>query len=214
MSKLAYTLLAFCGVILCGFPALECVEAELPEPYCSINILPFDEHGWFNNHQQLKQCIQEKPIYTVIEVGSWLGSSTRFIAKQLPPGARLYAIDTWKGSPEENVHMQDPRLPTLFQSFLSNVMHESLEQIIIPLRMDSVEAANAMNVKADLIYLDASHDAASVYRDIMAWYPHLKEGGTFCGDDWIWYSVREGAWRAAAELNLNIVNNESFWRFE
>lgn len=50
--------------------------------------------------------------------------------------------------------------------------------------MRSVEAAKALDVMADLINIDAAHDYKSVKEDILAWYPHLKEGGIMCGDDW------------------------------
>ncbi len=184
----------------------------MPEPYCSIQDLPFDNQGWFWNGKQLESCILEMKPKVVIEVGSWLGSSTRFIAQRLPKEGKLYAVDTWQGSGDEELHQKDPRLPYLYQLFLSNVKHAGLTNIIVPIRMDSIEASKALNVKADLIYIDAGHDTESVYNDIMAWLPHLKKGGIFCGDDWMWYSVRLAVERAAKELNCKIYVEEAFWR--
>lgn len=169
--------------------SLHGIAQNIPEPYCSINDLPFDSQGWFINERQMGACLHELQPTTVIEVGSWLGSSTRFIAERLPKGAKLYAVDTWLRSPDEEVHMQDARLPFLFQLFLSNVKHAGLTDVIIPIRMTSIEASKALNINADLIYIDASHDTESVYNDIMAWLPHLKKDGIFCGDDWGWPSV-------------------------
>lgn len=186
---------------------------EMPEPYASVQDLPFDGQGWFVNERQMDECIKICSPKTVIEVGSWLGTSTRFIATRLPKGSKLYAVDTWLGSPAEDVHMKDPRLPYLYQLFLSNVKHAGLTDLIIPIRMESVEASKALKVQADLIYIDAAHDADSVYRDIMAWYPHIKKEGIFCGDDWGWESVRQGVTRAANELGLSIDGNGNFWRF-
>jgi predicted O-methyltransferase YrrM len=65
--------------------------AEIPEPYRSINDLPFDKQGWFSNGAQLKAIIAAKSPKTVIEVGSWLGTSTRFIASHLPKKGIVYA---------------------------------------------------------------------------------------------------------------------------
>jgi len=187
--------------------------AEMPEPYRSIRDLPFDGHGWFTNQSHIDALLSQHKPMTVIEVGSWLGSSARFMAERLPEGGKLYAVDTWKGSPLEDIHMRDPRLPHLYQLFLSNVKHAGLTNVIIPIRMDSVEASKALDVQADFIYLDAAHDAESVYQDIIAWYPHLKDGGVFCGDDWGWGSVQEGVIRAADELNLTITQYGWFWKF-
>ncbi len=183
------------------------------EPYDSIEDLPFDSHGWFGNGDNLEKIINEKQPQVVIEVGSWLGLSTRFIAGNIPEGAKVYAVDTWRGSPQESVHLQDPRLPYLYQLFLSNVKHAGLADKIIPIRMDSLEAAKALKVKADLIYIDASHDTASVLADILHWYPHLKPDGVMCGDDWFWDTVRLAVQICARKFDKNIYSNGNFWCF-
>jgi len=36
----------------------------------------------------------------------------------------------------------------------------------------------------DFIYIDADHNYASVMQDIIMWYPKLKVGGVFSGDDY------------------------------
>jgi hypothetical protein len=185
----------------------------LPEPYQSIKDLPFDPHGWFVNTDSLGKILLEQQPRVVIEVGSWLGLSTRFIAHHIPVEGKVYAVDTWLGS-DEAAHHQDPRLPYLYQLFLSNVKHARLTHKIIPIRMRSLEAAQALDVKADLIYIDAAHDEENVYLDIMAWYPHLTFNGVICGDDWGWESVRKGVIRAASELNRTIYATGNFWRFE
>lgn len=182
------------------------------EPYNSINILPFDSHGWFGNAEQLKTCFNEKPVATVIEVGSWLGCSTRFLGSSIKKGGKVYAVDTWLGSSEAE-HEKNPRLSYLYQQFLSNVKHAGLTDIIVPVRMTSLEAAKALNVKADLIYIDAAHDTKSVLEDILAWYPHLNENGIMCGDDWTWQSVQAAVIQAADQLDKSIYSSGNFWRF-
>lgn len=205
MRKLFALLCLFCTPLL----------ADMPEPYRSIHDLPFDGQGWFYNADQLRPVLEAKKPMTVIEIGSWLGTSTRFIASHMPEGGVLYAIDTWLGTPGERPHMDDPRLPFLYQLFLSNVKHAGLTNKIVPVRMTSMEASRSLNLKADLIYIDGAHDTISVYNDIMAWYPHLKEGGIMCGDDWFWWpSVRSGVTQAARVLNRNVIGSENFWSFE
>lgn len=188
----------------------------LPEPYASVEILPFDGHGWFcpPNQEALDAAIHRISPNVVVEVGCWLGSSTRFIAERVKPGAKVYAVDHWLGSVE---HQQMPdgisHLPTLYQQFLSNVIHKKLTDVIVPVRMSSKEAFYNLDVEADLIYIDASHDAQSVYEDIVMWAKKLSPKGEIYGDDYSWPSVREGLYRAAGELNAKV---ESFggqaWR--
>lgn len=186
--------------------------AELPEPYASIKVLPFDNDSHFINSSQLEDCFRENHIETVIEVGSWLGGSTRFFAQHAQ--GKVYAVDTWLGSTDELWMMNDHRTPNMYQHFLSNVIHAGLTDKIIPVRMRSLEAAHALDIQADLIYIDASHDEASVFSDIIAWSSHLNEGGILCGDDWLTMgSVKRAVIRAAETLNKEIVVSENFWRF-
>lgn len=190
-------------------------ESRMPEPYRSVRNLPFDEHGWFNNGKMVEECLKIKPAKIVIEVGSWLGLSTRFIARILPKNGIVYAIDTWLGSEE---HLKNPELtskiPHLYQTFLSNAKHAELTEKIVPIRMASLEAAEALNVEGDLIYIDASHEEEDVYNDIIAWYPHLSKGGILCGDDWNAHSVKSGVMQAAITLKLGIKYWDRFWLLE
>ena len=182
-------------------------------PYDLINSLPFDGSGFFINQKPLDELLKSRPFYKAVEIGSWLGMSTRFIAQRLAPEGKLYAIDTWKGTSGETWHEQDARLSYLYQLFLSNVKHEQLTDIIIPVRMESLEAAMALNIKADLIYIDAAHDTKSVFNDIIAWYPHLEPDGIMCGDDWEWETVKIAVTSAAQILGKQVYSEGYFWRY-
>jgi predicted O-methyltransferase YrrM len=188
-------------------------DSMLAEPYRSISDLPFDGDGWFVNADPIQDILILEQPKVAIEVGSWLGLSTRFIAENMTENAKLYAIDTWLGSSDEPIQTEDPRAPYLYQLFLSNIKHANLTQKIIPIRMKSLEAAKALNVQADFIYIDAAHNEESVYQDILAWYAHLNKHGVICGDDWSWDSVQKGVLAAAAMLNLAIFAQDNFWRF-
>lgn len=196
--------------------SLSAENQQLCEPYASIRDLPFDGHGWFANQEPLKYLLQMKSAKTIIEVGSWLGLSTRFLAENQVPEGKVYAVDTWRGPENEPYYMyeQAHRLPHLYQQFLSNVKHAKLTHKIIPVRMSSLEAAEALDVQADLIYIDASHDTKSVLEDIFAWNNHLIEGGYLCGDDWLWPTVQVAVCQAAAILNKKVGIAGNFWWFE
>ena len=53
--------------------------------------------------------------------------------------------------------------------------------------MLSLDGAKTLtNIKADFIYIDASHYYKDVIDDLNAWHPFLNENGIICGDDWDW----------------------------
>ena len=190
-------------------------QTQMPEPYTSIRVLPFDSHGWYSNQKPIKKLIKGRKIQTVVEVGSWLGSSTRHIASLLPKKGKVYAVDHWLGSTEHQGGQSawNPALPHLYQQFLSNVIHQNLTDKIVPLRMSSLEAAQCLKEQTfDMVYLDASRDTESVYKDLRAWFPFVKGRGVLCGDDWTWTSVVAAVEKFAAEEHLEIDHNENFWQ--
>jgi predicted O-methyltransferase YrrM len=196
--------------------------SEVPEPYCSLKeILPYDESGWYINAAPMEKILKENNVKVVIELGSWLGQSTRHIAQNLPQGGIIFAVDHWLGSAEIQLSLSH-LLPFLYDQFLSNVIHTHLTDKIIPVKMTTLEAAEEFKVRQilpDLVYVDASHDEISVYADLEAYYPLVRGHGILCGDDWGWggeasgLPVRKAVERFARENHLTIVvTNGWFWR--
>ncbi len=179
--------------------------------YDYVNPIPVDLHSWFNNQNGLERLFANHQIQTVIELGSWAGGSTVYFAHAVGKEGKVFAIDTWQGSSTEEAHKKDSRLDYLYQLFLSNMKHSGCEEIVIPIRMTTNEAALALNIKADLIYVDADHTTDQVYADIVNWYPHLNPKGVMCGDDWGWKSVRKGVKKAAKVLGKQIETEGQLW---
>lgn len=200
---------------LCLIHVVSCNAEPLPEPYASIKVLPFDGHNFYYNGEQMANVFRAYQIKIAVEVGVWLGGSVRHIAQLLPEGGKVYAIDHWKGSIEHQAGKSHhhPAVSYLYQQFLSNVIHAGLTDKIIPVRMDSLEAAKALDIRPDLVYIDAAHDEESVYNDLVAWFPLVKGHGVLCGDDY--RTVEPAVKRFAAENNLTIVYaGGSFWKYD
>ena len=179
-------------------------ESELPPPYNSIEIMPFDNGGWFFNAIEFENIFKNYNIKTVIEVGSHFGLSARFIASHLPKDGKLFAVDHWAW------------FPHCYEQFLSNTIHAGLTYVITPIRMDSLSAASYFQnlndpILPDLIYIDASHDTNSVYQDLMAWFPLVQERGILCGDDWTFEEVQIAVNRFAKEKSMEIEASGNFW---
>lgn len=189
--------------------------AGFPPPYDTVKLLPFNPQGWYRNGPSMEWLIKRGNVKVVIEVGSWLGLSTRHIAKTIPEGGVVYAVDHWLGSPNENNSAFD--MANLYRQFLSNVIHENLTHKIIPMRMSSGEAARILKIKPDLVYIDATHDYNSVYCDLVMWFPFVKGHGVLCGDDYFWAHehphggpVKRAVDTFARENNL-IVRDDGQW---
>lgn len=140
---------------------------------------------WFNYSQLYDRFAEECTNNSVIvEVGSWVGRSICYLGVELinrNKTPKVYAVDTWLGSQEHNNHtiLKDD---ALYNTFLKNIA--PLGGLIAPVRLDSISAAAIFEDSSiDFLFLDASHQYEDVKRDIVAWYPKIKPGGTFAGHD-------------------------------
>jgi len=186
-----------------------------PEVYEQIEPLPLLIRGWVRHEQIFDALLAERQFNTVVEVGVWFGYLTTYLAPKLPKTSRYFAIDHWKGSEEHQTGTEQGYLKNLFQQFLSNMIHTGLQDKVIPVRLSSIVAAKKfkeLNIKADLIYLDAAHDYASVLQDLYVWSPLLAEQGVLCGDDWTWESVRLAVQYFAEKQGFTIFASGGFWR--
>ncbi len=182
-------------------------------------LLPLKLEGWFNheNRETLSQVIFHKKVKKVLEVGSWLGLSTSFIASLLPEDGVVFAVDHFEGSLEHKMdHYKE--LPTLYQQFLSNMVHTNSYKKVKPIRACSKDAAKLVHETFDLIYIDASHDEASVYEDLCVWEKKLTFHGILCGDDYYWIdpetkkeSVKRAVVQFAKERGLLLHAGRRFW---
>ena len=188
----------------------------MAEPYRSLKVLPPLLHGWMNeaNARHLEHLIGKNKPKVIIELGTWLGKSAMFMAEKAGTDTVIYCIDHWYPQEVDNIPELEKLLPTLYQQFLSNVVHKGLTQQIVPCRMWTAEAARALDIKADLVYVDASHEEPDVYHDVSEFYKKLNPGGVICGDDYDWKSVQAGVDRAAKELDFKVQNDEGFWYVE
>lgn len=165
--------------------------------------------GWSSDKgflQAYKKFIREEASETepslIVEVGSWKGKSTAFAATEIIWSNKpitMYAIDTWEGSDEE-AHKVDKYIQdgTLFPLFMANLQPvwawEDLNErhILKALRGDSSTLANTfLDNSIDLLVLDGDHSFDGVRKDITAYWPKVKQGGTIVFDDYNWSGVHE-----------------------
>lgn len=137
---------------------------------------------------------------TYVEIGSYLGASSCFIAsgiKNSGKTARLFCVDTWG-----NDGMSEGRRDT-YNDFLKNTA--SFEDIIVPLRGKSDTIAKCFDKEIDFLFIDAGHDYEDVKADVLAWFPKLRAGAQVVFHDIGW---AEGVQQVVKEQVLQVAYNE------
>ena len=211
-------------------PIRQLLHSRSPYAGFPLEEYPEDLQGWHSRHPMIKQVIEETLPELVIEVGSWKGGSAIYMGELMQrhhlQGA-IVCVDTWLGALEFWDDHNDPEryqalkhrfgYPTVYYQFLANVIHHDLQDVIVPFPQASCIAARwfaTHRVKADLIYVDASHDEPDVAADLRAYWPLVKEGGIMFGDDYdeFWPGLVRAVQVFANEEGVEIEEQEGFWK--
>lgn len=173
-----------------------------------------DPAGWLcGASRRLLDEVLNDQTKVVIELGSWLGLSSRFIARKAP-NATVFCVDHWKGSQEHKHVKHSFKLPTLWETYCVNCW--DFKGQIIPIKgstLDGMDYLYALGIAADVIYIDASHEYEDVLKDIkkaVGYWPDAH----IVGDDWAWSGVQAAVNMAARELNKTVhVEGKKSWKF-
>ena len=177
--------------------------------------LPLDLQGWNSTAPVFKELVTDVKPLVILEVGSWKGASAihmAHICKELGLVTKIYCVDTWLGAKEfwtmttpERDLMLKHGYPQVYYQFLSNVIHEGVDEMIVPIPATSSVGASLVP-QADLIYIDASHEYEDVKRDIEYYWKRLRKGGVMFGDDY-GNTVFPGVKKAVDEWDFAVTNN-------
>jgi|SRR5581483_2938471 len=206
-------------------PLLKRIHQVSPYEDFDFQKWPLDLTGWGSETPIFLQLIESLRPKLIIEVGSWKGGSAitmATIANRLNLPTEIVCVDTWLGALEFWTDHSDKEryqalelkngYPTVYYQFLANVCHKEVQNRIIPFPQTSIIAARwfqIAGIKAELIYIDASHDEDDVFLDILQYWDSLCDGGIMLGDDYQWRGVYKAAHRAAAALGGTIKPDES-----
>lgn len=120
-----------------------------------------------------------------VEIGVLRGDYSKVILENWKYGT-VYLIDTWRHLPNYiDMNGQDDRYHyDCLLNTCENIKPWQDRAHII--RMDSPAAAKLFpDEYFDFIYIDADHAYDAVVKDLTMWWPKIKKGGLFCGDDYI-----------------------------
>jgi predicted O-methyltransferase YrrM len=180
--------------------------------------------GWNGDSPLLPMLVAEVKPKLIVEVGSWMGQSSINLAKAIKSlnlDCTLICVDTWLGSIE---HWQDPNIkpmlnlkhgrPDFYDTFLSNVKAAGVDDVVVPVSMPSLVAANYLKgakLNADLIHLDGSNEQFDVFHDLVNYWDLLNPGGMCFSDDWNWTQVQEAIKAFCAQTGTPVINQNIHW---
>jgi hypothetical protein len=144
---------------------------------------PLELQGWNPAEQLYTRLAETVNAQFIIEVGTWKGMSASYLASYLKSrrSGVLLCVDTWLGTltswtrrgtskkfnPSLNLHLKHG-YPSVYFSFLSNMVHLNLTEYVVPFPVPSRIAAQFLaeepRYKADLIHIDAAHE----YQDVVS----------------------------------------------
>lgn len=113
----------------------------------------------------------------IVEIGSWKGRSTVWLASGARlSGQRVYAVDR---------HVESREAPgaQTFDTFMANIRGAGVEEVVTPLVMSSVDAANRVEGGVEVLFIDGDHTDAGARADVEIWVPRLVDGGVILMHD-------------------------------
>jgi len=169
--------------------------------------------NWFTYPELYRKMVNQFPSGSkFVEVGSWKGKSSAFMAVEIANSKKdieFTCIDTWEGSVE---HQGQKDLHQLYDVFIENM--QPIEDYYKPFRLPSLEAVHQFEDRSlDFVFIDASHEYEDVKQDICAWMPKVKYGGVIAGHDY--YLEQEnyfpGVKKAVDECVTGFEAEENCW---
>ncbi|MDO8514980.1 MAG: class I SAM-dependent methyltransferase [bacterium] len=116
----------------------------------------------------------------VVEIGSFMGKSTAYLASGLRDGhgGKVIAIDPHLGETGTKW-----KFSSTWKQFNKNIRNLNLETLVNPVRKTSENAHKNWDKKINLLNIDGLHDYENVKLDLKLWLPHLKNDGVLVCHD-------------------------------
>lgn len=177
--------------------------------------------NWFNYQDVYKKMVEmAKPNSHFVEVGSWKGRSSVFMAVEIINSIKKIqfdCVDTWEGSIE---HTENNSVinRTLYDEFLLNI--KPVSNVIRPIQKLSLDAAkDYADESLDFVFIDASHEYEDVLNDIRAWMPKIKSGGWIAGHDYVegrkyWEGVYDAVNEYFKEIPFQTMSHCDAWLYQ
>jgi predicted O-methyltransferase YrrM len=133
-------------------------------------------------------CYMQETIGDVVEIGSWQGRSTTFLARAVKESenGNFYAIDHFEGNVgKEELYKVRGSLSNLKSSFRDNIARFKLDDTVRLFDMVNTEAAKKLGENTvRFLFIDGDHTKKGVEKDIELFFPRLVKGSIVVFDDY------------------------------
>lgn len=152
--------------------------------------------------------------FTWVELGSWTGKSAAYCVVELIKTNKkfnFYAVDTWQGA-EEHQELEIVKQDLLYDTYLKNI--SPIQKYITNYREFSFDAANRFaDNSIDFCYVDADHSYEGVKKDLKSWWPKIRSGCYFAGDDYTkgWPGVQKAVQEFFNEKDIKVKKIGRCW---
>ncbi len=173
--------------------------------------------GWLTDNEGellynlAKSC---KGDGVIVEIGSWKGKSTIWLAKGSKAGNKLkvYAVDPHTGSSE---HREMYGKVWTFEEFRRNIKDARVDDIVIPVLKTSEQATKFFDEPVEFIFIDGAHEYQLVKLDFELWFPRLIDGGIIAFHDTTWSAgpkevAKEYVYKSEHFRNAGLVGSITF----
>ena len=162
---------------------MTCASSSADDAFAAALAAIADVDGWLTSDQarRLWDCAGSlPPSSSIVEIGSFHGRSTIVLARARPEDVELVAIDPHAGGdryPQTSRSKPDEGQQD-FVAFHANLRRAGVESRVRHIRLDSLDALDAVGEPVDLLFIDGAHRYQPVRADIERWGARVAPGGT------------------------------------
>ena len=187
-------------------PARDIYKAQILEKDFSQDWFTSNIPNWLLTFEEYQ--FADKDQIEALEIGSFEGCSSAFIAQQLET-VNLTCVDTWEGSDE---HQGTEYADTIEQKFDNNMREFSGKFVKFKGTSFSFFQTCKTNNIYDFIYLDGSHRVDDVIVDAVKSFELLKVGGVMILDDYHWKYYPKASDNPCSAINAFLQIKKGYYR--
>lgn len=163
------------------------------------------KNGWLSKEKfdWFEKIINETMPLNIVEIGTFYGMSAislGMVANNKMISPKVYAIDAWSADASlegTNDKLNDDWWSALdynviLRSFLLSIQESNLVGIVMPILGRSVDVANCIPYRIDLLHLDGNHSSEVISKELEIYANRVPIGGYIVADDAKWTSALDG----------------------